>query len=94
MDPVGPLLVKGRQIDVIIVADATADSDQQMPTGASMVATEKRAQILPQGTLSLPPLPDSNTTYVTQGLNTQPTFFGCNGTAPTLNNAAAESPYP
>lgn len=117
VDPVGPLLVKARMIDVIVVADAvsapcwlrpgcsslkracsvclqTADSELQMPTGASMVATELRAINLGNGTLSIPPLPNSNYTYVEKGLNQRPTFFGCNGTAAQLNSAPADSPYP
>jgi lysophospholipase len=94
-------------------ARQTADSIYQTPTGASLVATEQRAALLPAGTVTLPPLPNSNTTYVlspialrtatdpltrhsyiTQGLVTRPTFFGCNVTSSILNGNASDSNVP
>ncbi|KDE03719.1 hypothetical protein MVLG_05789 [Microbotryum lychnidis-dioicae p1A1 Lamole] len=96
VDPIAPLAAPARQIDCIVVADATADSNQSMPTGASMVATETRSVLLANGSLSLPPLPNSVQTFISQGLNTRPTFFGC-GLAPAnfpTANASIASDYP
>ncbi|KAM0792425.1 hypothetical protein ACM66B_005102 [Microbotryomycetes sp. NB124-2] len=90
--PLEPLLVKARKVEVIVAIDATADSEQQQPTGASIAATDFRASLLGDA-VSVPPLPNSNTTFVEQGLNTRPVFFGCNGTAAQLNGSTAESPY-
>ncbi|ORY72587.1 lysophospholipase catalytic domain-domain-containing protein [Leucosporidium creatinivorum] len=75
--PIYPLAVKKRGVDVLIAADATADSATQSPNGDSLVATLERAALLPEGTLSLPALPNSTTIFIEEGLNTRPTFFGC-----------------
>ncbi|KAK4053035.1 hypothetical protein OIV83_001770 [Microbotryomycetes sp. JL201] len=90
--PLEPLLVKARKVEVIVAIDATADSEEQQPTGASIAATDFRASLLGDA-VSVPPLPNSNTTFVEQGLNTRPVFFGCNGTAAQLNGSSVESPY-
>lgn len=65
------------------------------PTGASLRATAYRAA-LPQfaGSLSLPPLPKINTTWIDQGLTVRPAFFGCEGTPAMLNGSKIASPYP
>ncbi|SCV67041.1 BQ2448_5687 [Microbotryum intermedium] len=96
VDPIAPLAAPAREVDCIVVADASADSNQQMPTGASLVATEARSMLLANGSLALPPLPNSAQTFINLGLNTRPTFFGC-GLAPanfTTANASVPSDYP
>ncbi|KAK4058742.1 hypothetical protein OIO90_000186 [Microbotryomycetes sp. JL221] len=91
--PLEPLLVRERNVEVIFAIDATADSDEQQPTGASMSASEFRVSLLGDA-VSIAPLPNSNVTWVEQGLNTRPVFFGCNGTNATLQQGqTVESPY-
>ncbi|CCH61362.1 hypothetical protein TBLA_0E03080 [Henningerozyma blattae CBS 6284] len=74
--PLVPLLQKGRDLDVIFALDNSADTDENYPDGASLVATYER-QFGKQGAnLSFPYVPDVNT-FVNLGLNQKPTFFGC-----------------
>lgn len=42
----------------------------------------------------LPPLPKSPATFIAQGLNKRPTFFGCNAAPSKLAGKAVESAYP
>ncbi len=74
--PLYPLLVKQRAVDFILATDASADTDYLWPNGTSMVATSQRARLLANWS-SFPPIPDSMDQFVAQGLNTRPTFFGC-----------------
>lgn len=46
------------------------------PNGTSLVATSQRTRLLANWS-SFPPIPDSMDRFVAQGLNTRPTFFGC-----------------
>lgn len=72
----------------------TADSLYHRPEGASMVATNDRTATLPNGAVSLPPLPKTTDTYIAQGLNLRPTFFGCDGTPAKLSGKPAPATYP
>ncbi|CAH7689801.1 lysophospholipase, partial [Phakopsora pachyrhizi] len=83
--PLNPLLAPARSLDVIIAADASADtvsSDQHganWPNGASMVNTFIRVtQVLPKGSASFPEVPLDPKEWISKGFNTRPTFFGCN----------------
>ncbi|KAM0755886.1 hypothetical protein T439DRAFT_376171 [Meredithblackwellia eburnea MCA 4105] len=77
VDPLAPLLVKARGVDTIIVADASADTAANKPDGSSLLATAARQSVLPNGTYTFPPMPNSTATFISQGLATRPTFFGC-----------------
>ncbi|WAQ83550.1 hypothetical protein PtA15_3A921 [Puccinia triticina] len=86
--PLSPLLAPVRQVDVILAADASRDSDSGGPNGAgwpngsSMINTFLRVtKVLPAGTATFPPVPLDPKIWEQKGLSSRPTFFGCN--APT-----------
>lgn len=76
--PFHPLLLSSRQVDVIFAVDSSADTDTRWPNGTPMVATYNRSLIQNDGnSSSFPAVPDQNT-FLNLGLNSRPTFFGCN----------------
>ena len=91
--PLHPLIQPNRAVDVIFAVDSSADTTSppspgaNWPNGTSLVATYERSlnhSGIGNGT-SFPAIPDTNT-FVNLGLNTRPTFFGCNSsntTSPT-----------
>ena len=99
--PLHPLIQPFRHVDVIFAVDSSADTNNYWPNGTSLVATYQRSANgashgnLANGT-SFPAVPDTNT-FVNLGLNTRPTFFGCNSsntTSPTpLIVYIPNSPY-
>ncbi|KAL8979043.1 MAG: hypothetical protein Q9205_005531, partial [Flavoplaca limonia] len=77
--PLHPLIQPNRHIDVIFAIDSSADTESVWPNGTALVATYERnlnETGIGNGT-SFPSIPDTNT-FVNLGLNTRPTFFGCN----------------
>ncbi|PYI22298.1 hypothetical protein BO86DRAFT_68604 [Aspergillus japonicus CBS 114.51] len=77
--PLHPLIQPERHVDVIFAVDSSADTDNNWPNGTAMVATYERSLNstgIGNGT-AFPAVPDQNT-FVNLGLNTRPTFFGCN----------------
>lgn len=77
--PLHPLIQPNRHVDVIFAVDSSADTDTVWPNGTALVATYERnlnSTGIGNGT-SFPSIPDTNT-FVNLGLNTRPTFFGCN----------------
>lgn len=77
--PLHPLIQPNRHVDVIFAVDSSADTDHYWPNGTSLVATYERnlkSSGMGNGT-SFPSIPDTNS-FVNLGLNTRPTFFGCN----------------
>ena len=79
--PLHPLIQPFRHVDVIFAIDSSADTENYWPNGTSLVASYQRAAMNETGNLangtSFPAVPDVNT-FVNLGLNTRPTFFGCN----------------
>jgi len=82
--PFNPLLAPARQVDVILAADASSDSDKSgvngpgWPNGSSMINTFLRAtNILPAGTASFPRVPLDPKIWEREGLTSRPVFFGC-----------------
>ncbi|OAL33841.1 hypothetical protein AYO20_06852 [Fonsecaea nubica] len=74
--PLHPLIQPNRQVDVIFAVDSSADTTFSWPNGTSLVATYERSlSPMANGTI-FPSVPDVNT-FVNLGLNTRPTFFGC-----------------
>lgn len=51
------------------------------PNGTSLIATAERVRDYAAGFASFPPIPATAEEFVNQGLNTRPTFFGCNITS-------------
>ena len=76
--PLHPLIQPARSVDVIFAIDSSADTQTSWPNGTSMVATYRRS-LDPTGIANgsvFPSVPDQNS-FVNLGLNTRPTFFGC-----------------
>ncbi len=76
--PLNPLIQPNRGVDVIIAVDSSADIPQtNWPNGSSLVASYQRSLGPIANNTAFPPVPDFNT-FINFGLNTRPTFFGCN----------------
>ena len=76
--PLHPLIQPSRHVDVIFAVDSSADTNNSWPNGTALVATYQRSlnsSGQANGT-SFPSIPDTNT-FINLGLNTRPTFFGC-----------------
>lgn len=78
--PLQPLLVKAREIDVILAIDGTNDINNYA-AGSSLVASQNRTSFFPSA-YSFPQVPTDINTFVDQNLTHHPTFFGCNESAP------------
>ncbi|KAL5427462.1 hypothetical protein PMIN07_011130 [Paraphaeosphaeria minitans] len=77
--PLHPLLQPARQVDVIFAIDSSADTafpGPNWPNGTSLVATYERSLHQTDHRAPFPAVPDQNT-FVNLGLNSRPTFFGC-----------------
>ena len=72
-NPIWPLL--HRAVDVIIVNDNSADTSNNFPNGSEIYTTYQQA--MGQGLTRMPTIPPV-ATFIAQGLNQRPTFFGCN----------------
>lgn len=76
--PLGPLSQKKRNVDVIFAVDVGADSAlNKWPNGNALIRTYQHTLGGYANDTSFPSVPDVNTFY-NLGLNTHPTFFGCN----------------
>jgi lysophospholipase len=77
--PLNPLIQPVRKVDVIFAVDSSADSGNLdgWPNGTALIATYERhlSPDIANGTV-FPAIPDVNT-FTNLGLNSQPTFFGC-----------------
>ncbi|WBW71098.1 phospholipase Plb2 [Schizosaccharomyces osmophilus] len=80
--PVWPLLQPERRVDVVLALDASGDTDNNWPNGTSLVSTYERitqkASDASYGVTSFVHIP-SVETFINLGLNSRPTFFGCDG---------------
>ncbi|KAF1997388.1 lysophospholipase [Amniculicola lignicola CBS 123094] len=80
--PLNPLIQPIRAVDVIFAIDSSADTvavngAPGWPNGTSLVATYARStNATMQNGTAFPDVPDQNT-FVNEGLNNRPTFFGC-----------------
>ncbi|KAH3672807.1 hypothetical protein WICMUC_004029 [Wickerhamomyces mucosus] len=74
--PITPLLQPEREVDVIFAFDNSADTDDHLPDGASLVATYERQFAGIANDNAFPYVPDTNT-FISKGLASRPTFFGC-----------------
>ncbi|KDQ53831.1 hypothetical protein JAAARDRAFT_196951 [Jaapia argillacea MUCL 33604] len=92
--PLQPLLVKARGIDVIIAVDANGDTTEGWSEGTSMVNAQTRANMYPSD-YPFPMVPTNTSTFVSEGLNLHPTFFGCdNASTPLIIYIADGGPAP
>lgn len=74
--PFEPLMQPARGLDLVIGIDGSTDTSG-WPNGSSLVETWKRSKDPMFSYMAFPNVPDTNT-FVNLGLNTHPTFFGCN----------------
>ncbi|KAK3362662.1 phospholipase-like protein [Lasiosphaeria hispida] len=89
--PLAPLLQPMRNVDVIFAVDSSADTPYNWPNGTAVRATYDRAlSPIANGTL-FPPVPDAHT-FVNLGLNSRPTFFGCDPANFTLSEGQVVPP--
>lgn len=72
-DPIWPFLHRP-DVDVIIVNDNSAETMGNYPNGSGILHTYEAASTA--GLTRMPPIPPVET-FVTEGLNQKPTFFGC-----------------
>ncbi|PKY00307.1 lysophospholipase Plb1 [Aspergillus campestris IBT 28561] len=82
--PLHPLIQPERHVDVIFAVDASADTTYSWPNGTALIASYERSLNktgIANGT-AFPAIPDANT-FVNNGLNAQPTFFGCDSSNQT-----------
>ena len=73
-------------MDAIIAFDSSADTDNYWPNGSALYTTYNRAKILAENSntsIRMPEVPSENG-FINGGLNTRPTFFGCNDTTTPL----------
>lgn len=73
--PFHPHTVHERKVDVVFGVDSSADTSS-WPDGASAYITYQRTHSNSSAGTSFPEVPDTNT-FINLGLNTRPTFFGC-----------------
>ncbi|GMF61523.1 unnamed protein product [[Candida] boidinii] len=76
--PLDPFIQPSREIDVVVIFDNDADSNDSWPLGATLFETEERVFHYNQD-LKFYDLPSSIEEFVELGLNKRPVFFGCNG---------------
>ncbi|CAA7263207.1 unnamed protein product [Cyclocybe aegerita] len=77
--PYGPLLVRARNLDVIVTAEGSADDPvNNWPNGTGLIFTSTRQTTLLQSThQQFPPIPSTPEDFIATGVNAHPTFFGC-----------------
>ncbi|PYI05205.1 hypothetical protein BO78DRAFT_346155 [Aspergillus sclerotiicarbonarius CBS 121057] len=73
--PLEPLIQRKRNVDVIFAVDSSVQP--YWPNGTSLISTYERVLAGLANDTSFPSIPDAKT-FVNLGLNSQPTFFGCN----------------
>ena len=79
-NPIFPFLQPARNVDVILVNDNDADpgASNYFPNGSEILTTY--VQSFNHGLTRMPFIP-SVETFISEGLNTRATFFGCNDTS-------------
>lgn len=76
-DPVASLLEPARNVSVILLSDASADSEDNFPTGEGLIDAWELVQNNTRINYRMPAIPDQET-FLVQGLNRRAVFFGCN----------------
>ncbi|MCJ1401194.1 hypothetical protein MMC11_004406 [Xylographa trunciseda] len=74
-NPIWPFIQPYRKVDVILVNDNSADTSNNFPNGSEILTTY--VQSLSAGLTKMPVIPSVDT-FISEGLNKRPTFFGCN----------------
>jgi lysophospholipase len=82
--PFNPLIQRKRNVDVIFAVDTTNNPyPHYWPNGTSLITTYERTLRGFANDTSFSSIPDENT-FINLGLNTHPTFFGCNSSNLTM----------
>lgn len=89
--PLHPLIQPHRQADVIFANDNSADTSNNWPNGSSLAQTYQRSLAAIANSTAFPHVPDTNT-FINLGLNTRPTFFGCDSSNITMSSASSVIP--
>lgn len=76
-DPVASLLEPARNVSVILLSDASADSEDNFPTGEGLIDAWELVQNNTRINFRMPTIPDQET-FLVKGLNRRAVFFGCN----------------
>ena len=74
-NPIWPFIQPARSVDVLIVNDNSADTSDNWPNGTEIYETYQQAQA--DGLGRMPVIPPVST-FISEGLNKRPVFFGCN----------------
>ena len=75
-----------RHVDVVFAVDSTSNSEtQKWPSGIALAATYIRSSSEMMNKTSFPYVPGQDT-FSALGMNSRPTFFGCNGANVTHGN--------
>ena len=77
-NPLFPLIRPARAVGVILVNDNSADTATNFPDGSELYQTYMQAQLA--GLTKMPVIPPPST-FMSQGFDKRPTFFGCNDTS-------------
>ncbi|KAH6887029.1 acyl transferase/acyl hydrolase/lysophospholipase [Thelonectria olida] len=72
-NPLRPLIIPARQLDFIVVYEASSDAPNSWVNGTNLINTALSAS---EGNIPFPDIPTVDT-MVTLNLTRQPTFFGC-----------------
>ncbi|RDB16981.1 Lysophospholipase 1 [Hypsizygus marmoreus] len=77
--PYSPLFVNARGLDVIVTIEGSADdSVNNWPNGTGLLFTALRqSTILRASHQQFPPIPQTPDAFIQTGVNSRPTFFGC-----------------
>ena len=77
-NPIWPFIQPARDVDVLFVSDASADTPDSFPNGTAIRATYLAAQA--EGLAKMPEIPETEE-FVQKGFDKRPRFFGCNDPA-------------
>ncbi|KAH9894584.1 lysophospholipase [Xylariomycetidae sp. FL2044] len=75
--PLHPLIQPERAVDIIFAVDSSADTTYNWPNGTALRASYDRSKEPIANGTAFPAVPDAET-FINLGLNSRPTFFGCN----------------
>ncbi|KAF8189185.1 lysophospholipase [Mycena galopus ATCC 62051] len=89
-----PMLVPGREIDVVIAFDGINDTPDNFTSGGTLIATQDRMKIFSSGLRPFPAVPTSLAAFAAANTTTRPTFFGCTPSSPTSSPSSSSDAGP
>ena len=91
--PLEPLVQPARGLDMVVAVDGGSEFKDGWPSGRSLIKMADRVKQKTFKYMAFPKIPDNNT-IVNQGLNTRPTFFGCDLKKDLINADSAINKAP